>query len=260
MADWNPALYMKFGAERTQPSIDLASRISHPAPLRVLDVGCGPGNSTEVLAARFPGSKVMGIDNSPAMLEQAKAACPEFDFRLCDVGSNMSALEGGFDVIFSNAVLQWVPDHPRVLGELIGLLSPGGVLAVQVPSNQDQPVQRAIRELAASPRWAEKLGNARPHTTLTYADYYNILSAFAGKTELWETTYYHVLASHADILQWYRSTGLRPYLNLLSADEAEVFEKKWMERIRPDYPLMQNGKVLFPFPRLFFTFQTAKPN
>ena len=258
MADWNPTLYMKFGAERTQPSIDLASRISHPAPKRVLDVGCGPGNSTEVLAARFPGSKVMGIDNSPAMLEEAKGNYPAFDFLLCDAATGLSALEGGCDAIFSNAVLQWVPDHPRVMGELIELLSPGGVLAVQIPYNQEQPVQRVIRELAASPRWEKQLGDARPHTTMTPSDYYNILSAHAGKTDLWETTYYHVLASHTDILQWYRSTGLRPYLNRLSADEAEAFEKEWMERIISDYPIQQNGKVLFPFPRLFFTFQAEE--
>jgi len=258
MADWNPSLYMKFGAERTQPSIDLASRIPLVSLARVLDVGCGPGNSTAVLAARFPGSKVLGIDNSPAMLEEAKAGYPDFDFRLCDAATDLPALESGFDVIFSNAVLQWVPDHPRILGELLGLLSPGGVLAVQIPYNQDQPVQRAIRELAASPRWAERLGNARPHTTLSPSDYYNILSAHAGKTDLWETTYYHVLASHTDILQWYRSTGLRPYLNRLSASEVEAFEREWMERIIPDYPTQRNEKVLFPFPRLFFTFQTEE--
>lgn len=254
MSDWNPSLYLKFAEERTQPSIDLAGRIPLCSPSRVLDVGCGPGNSTAVLASRYPNAKIIGIDNSPNMLEEAAKSYPHIEWQLCDASTGLSDLGEGFDVIFSNAVLQWVPDHAKVLGDMIKMLASGGVLATQIPNIYNQPISKAVMALTCSDQWKGLLGGARTHSTLSSGEYYDILSGYDGEVQLWETTYMHVMDSCDDILQWYRSTGLRPYLNLLSAQQGVEFEAQLMEMLVRDYPIQKNGKVLFPFPRLFFMF------
>ena len=133
---WDSVAYLRFKAERTQPSIDLVKRIDLEQPRKLLDVGCGPGNSTQVLADAFPNAlRIIGIDSSPEMIEAAKDDHPDMEFRICDALNLPSLGEDGFDVVFSNACIQWVPDHPRLIRDMLALLRPGGMLAVQVPMN-----------------------------------------------------------------------------------------------------------------------------
>lgn len=251
---WDSAAYLQFGAERTQPSVDLVKRIELERPRKLLDVGCGPGNSTQVLADAFPNAlRIIGIDSSPEMIETAKGDHPDMEFRILDASALPSLGENDFDVVFSNACLQWVPDHPRVLRDMLALLRPGGVLAVQLPMNYEEPIHQIIKGLAASDDWRAELADARTFHTLRQEDYFDILAAETGGFQMWQTTYLHRLPSHESIMDWYKGTGLRPYLSLLSEDRARIFERAVLEEIVKRYPKQRNGEIIFRFPRFFFT-------
>lgn len=249
---WDSALYLQFKAERTQPSIDLVKRIPLSHAARALDVGCGPGNSSRVLADAFPGTRITGVDSSPEMIAAAAAAHPDMTFRLCDAGDLTSLGENGFDIVFSNACIQWVPDHPRLLADMLSLLRPGGVLAVQIPMNRQEPIHRIIARLAAADEWRDALAGARTFHTLEQEAYFDILSERAATFQLWQTTYLHRLPSHEAIMDWYKGTGLRPYLSLLSDERAQAFERAVLHEVKREYPIQRNGEVIFRFPRFFF--------
>lgn len=254
---WSSEQYLKFEGQRTQPSIDLAGRISLEGVERALDVGCGPGNSSNVLAGRFPQAKVLGIDSSPDMIASARESYPGIEFRLCDAGSELGTLEGGFDVVFSNACIQWIPDHKTLLRNMMALLRPGGVLAVQIPMNQKEPIHRIIGELVTSAVWKDAFPNPRVFYTLPQGYYFDLLAKLSASFTLWETTYYHVMDSHEAILEWYRGTGLRPYLTMLPEARRKDFEQAVLTQVRAQYPLQETKQVIFRFPRFFFT-ATAK--
>ena len=250
MVTWNSGQYLKFQRERTQPAIDLAARIAPDGVRKVLDVGCGPGNSTRVLADRFPRAAILGVDSSEAMIETARADHPALRFALCDAARDLGGLDRDFDVVFSNACIQWVPDHPKLLRELLGLLRPGGVLAIQTPMNHDEPIHQIIEELTSG-KWKGAFENPRIFYNLSPGRYFDLLDDIAADFTLWRTAYLHVLDSHAAIMEWYRGTGLRPYLQALPAEEAAAFERDVFERVAAAYPAQRNGKVIFPFPRFF---------
>lgn len=251
---WDSAVYLRFKAERTQPSIDLVKRIGLEQPRKLLDVGCGPGNSTQVLADAFPNAlRIIGIDSSPEMIEAAKDDHPDMEFRICDASDLPSLGEDGFDVVFSNACIQWVPDHPRLIRDMLALLRPGGMLAVQIPMNYQEPIHRIIGELIASDEWRTELASARVFHTLTQEAYFDILAAEAGQFQVWQTTYLHRMPSHEAIMDWYKGTGLRPYLSLLSGERAQAFERAVREEVVKRYPKQRNGEIIFRFPRFFFT-------
>ncbi|MDR1628832.1 MAG: methyltransferase domain-containing protein [Oscillospiraceae bacterium] len=254
MPDWNAAQYLTFQTERTQPALDLAGRVRHYLPVKkALDVGCGPGNSTQVLFERFPAAKIIGIDNSPNMIESAKLAYPHLQFSLCDASRDLAAMGGGFDLVFSNACIQWVPNHHKLLREMLGLLNPGGMLAVQTPMNHEEPIHKIILEVAVRPEWAEKIAVQRIFYNLTPGEYYDLLAEISSEFSVWQTIYFHKMRSHEDIIAWYRSTGLRPYLNSLRDDEKPDFENDILKELRNAYPEQANGEIIFRFPRLFFT-------
>ena len=253
MSDWNSDQYLKFADERTQPAVDLVNRITVDAPRRILDVGCGPGNSTGVLARRFPNAYILGIDNSANMIDKAKHDCPNLNFMLCDVGSELDKLDKHFDIVFSNACIQWIPDHRQLIGNMMGLLADGGVLAVQMPYNLDEPVHKAIRNVSSSRKWAEKFTLPRVFHQLKQDEYYDLLSDISTGFFIWQTTYFHTMKSHDDIVEWYRGTGLRPYLSTLSEDDRAAFERDFYTQIFEAYPARKNGGIIFRFPRLFFT-------
>lgn len=252
MADWNSEQYLKFGNERTQPAVDLANRIMADSPRKIVDIGCGPGNSTAVLANKFKGAYILGIDNSPGMLESARKAYPELDFKLCDASTDLPGLGSGFDIVFSNACIQWVPDHHRLLRDMMSLLGPEGVLAVQVPLQYDLLVHKIICETALEETWRSKLAGTRAFYNLKQSEYFDVLSEISSDFSMWETTYYHRLKSHSDIIEWYRGTGLRPYLNLLDEEKQREFERDILAKVSQRYPIQKNGEVIFRFPRLFF--------
>ena len=252
MPSWDPGQYLKFSDERTRPSRDLCARILAPAPERVLDVGCGPGNSTRVLRERWPGARVAGLDSSPEMIAQARAGWPGGEWILADA----SAWEpdGAWDLVFSNAALQWLPDHGRLLPRLMGWVAPGGCLAVQMPAREGSRFRDALQAVARKPRWAGIMAGAGDALTFEGAAYYyDLLASLARQVDLWETVYHHVLASHQALVEWYESTGMRPYLGRLpeEADRA-AFKEDVLEACRGAFPAAADGKVLMPFRRLFF--------
>ncbi len=152
MTRWSSEQYLKFKQQRTQPAVDLAKRIANKNPRTVLDIGCGPGNSTSVLQKTFPKAHIVGIDSSTEMIEKARASCTDIEFKLLDITADMENL-GNYDVIFSNACLQWVPDHKTLIPELFGKLNDGGVLAVQIPMNYKEPLFVVENEVLSDPRW-----------------------------------------------------------------------------------------------------------
>lgn len=252
MADWNPELYLKFKKERTQPALDLAARLEL-FPAKALDVGCGPGNSTQVVAQRFPGVKLLGVDSSASMVDAARRAHPELEFLQCDVSAQLDALPHDFDLVFSNACIQWVPDHPQLIPGLLGLLKPGGVLAVQVPVNFEEPIHQIISRTVGRAQWREKVPYHRSFYTLKPEEYFDLLAENARDFTLWETVYMHRMPSHEAIMEWYSSTGLRPYLEAAVDREArEGFYEEVYRQVKEAYPVQGNGEVIFRFPRLFF--------
>jgi trans-aconitate 2-methyltransferase len=250
--DWNPHAYLQFRNERTQASIDLVNRIRIDfIPQNIIDIGCGPGNSSQVLMSRWPQAKLLGLDSSKSMIEKARTDFPQHDWVQADASSFQS--ETKFDIVFSNATIQWIPDHDNLLRKFISLLSDRGILAFQIPLFNDMPVSKVIQQIAIDNRWRSRVECCRDLFTFhNYSYYYNKLSMSFDSVELWETHYIHVLDSHSAIIDWIRSTGLKPYLdNLENDDERKLFENMVLNEIKMKYQLQENGKVLFPFKRLF---------
>ena len=252
MAEWDSSQYAKFLEQRTQPSTDLAARIDVVSPREIIDIGCGPGNSTQVLMERFPNAHITGADSSENMINAARENCRGADFILLDASGDLSAMNGRFDVVFSNACIQWIPDHERLLPSLFGLLREGGVLAVHIPMNYDEPIHRIIGELADSEKWRGYFREQRIFHTRTPSEYFDILSGLTDDFELWKTSYLHRMGSHSDIIEWYKGTGLRPYLAQLSEEDGARFISELYEELQKAYPVQKNGEIIFAFPRFFF--------
>lgn len=249
--DWNPALYRRFEDERTRPAAELLARVSLEAPQRVIDLGCGPGNSTELLARRYPAARLSGLDHSSAMLEAARERLPGVDFVQADLAQWSSPEPVA--LLFANAVLQWLPDHETLLPHLLAQLAPGGVLALQMPDNLDEPSHRLMRETAALAPYAAHIGPASAlRERLLAAEHYYDLLAGAAEVDVWRTRYYHRLDSAAAIADWLRATGLRPFLDALP-DEAlrQRFVADYQARLETAYPARRDGSRLLGFPRLF---------
>jgi len=249
---WDASQYGRFERERAQPFFDLVARLPDGAVRRAADLGCGPGALTRTLALRWPDALVWGVDSSADMLRAARSepALPNLRFVEGDLATWEP--EAPLDRIVSNAALQWLPDHARVLASLVGRLAPGGALAVQMPNTDDAPTHRALAELCDEPPWREKLGRAalrpRIESPAWYADH---LASLGLDVELWETTYYHRLARPSDVVEWIKGSALRPVISGLAARDAEAFLAAYTARIERLYPAGPHG-VLLPYPRLFF--------
>jgi trans-aconitate 2-methyltransferase len=250
---WDPADYLRYAGERARPFVELMSRVRADAPSVVVDLGCGEGELTASLGQRWPGARVTGIDSSATMLAAAAAhAVPgHVEFAGGDVREWRPS--GPVDVLVTNAVLQWVPGHERLLARWPAALAPGGWLAVQVPGNFGSPTHTLLRELCRSPRWAAQVGDVPRGTdaVLEPDGYYDVLTAAGLTTDVWETTYLHVLTGTDPVLAWVRSTQLRPVLARLDADDAARFTAAFAEALRTAYPVRPDGTTLLPFRRLF---------
>lgn len=249
---WDPQQYLKFERERTQPSIDLAARIEVANPRRIIDLGCGPGNSTAVLHRRWPDAEITGLDSDEEMLRAAGREYPQHTWVQADAGIWQE--NGGYDIVFSNALLQWLPDHAAVINHWFQAVETSGALAVQIPVNFKSPIHQHILEVANDPRWSDQLASAK---RALYAQdpggYYEILSPLSNRIELWLTEYCHILSCAEDIIQWMRGTSLRPFLAALdNSENRERFEAEVLARVEKSYPPQSDGRVLFPFRRLFF--------
>ena len=249
---WSAKQYVAFEDERTRPVRDLLSALPAGEVRRAIDLGCGPGNSTEVLAQRFPHAEVSGIDSSEDMIHAARQRLPKLRFEVADIGAWCDP--GPYELILANAVFQWLPDHARLLPDLIGKLSPGGALAIQMPDNLDGPAHTLMRETALEGPWAAKLRDAAAaRTRLNGAEwYYELLRPTCSRVDLWRTTYYHALSGGASaIVEWFKGSGLRPFIQPLSDAERAAYLERYTAAVATAYPALADGSVLLPFPRLF---------
>ena len=254
MPTWNAELYLQFADERTRPCRELAARVAIESPREAIDLGCGPGNSTQVLVDRWPDANIVGLDSSPAMIEAARRDHPTRTWLCDDIAKWAAADSQAFDIVFSNAALQWVPDHPTILPQIVNKVKRGGALALQVPGNTHAPAHVLMRELAGSAGWRSRFpaGGVREWHVLDLPAYYDILAPHALRIDAWETEYLQVLPSAEAIVDWYRGTGLRPFLDALATDEErERFAADYLTAIRLAFPPRPSGQVLFPFRRLF---------
>jgi trans-aconitate 2-methyltransferase len=253
MADWNPALYTRFEDERTRPAAELLARVPLDAPRLACDLGCGPGNSTALIAARYPAAEVIGLDSSPAMLDSARTRLPGLAFEQADAATWTP--ERAPDLIYANAVLQWLPDHASLLPRLFGLLAPGGVLAVQMPDNLAEPTHRSMREVAAAGSWSAAIGDpavaGRLSRMLAPAAYYDLLAPLAAEVDVWRTAYHHRMADAAAIVEWVSATGLRPFIDPLDPEERAGFLAAYTRAIEAAYQPRSDGRRLLAFPRVF---------
>ncbi len=249
---WSAKQYVAFEDERTRPVRDLLGALPPIDARTVIDVGCGPGNSTEVLAARYPHARISGTDSSADMVAAARLRLPQIPFEVQDLRDWKDA--GPFDVILANAVLQWVPHHETLLPDLIEKLPPGGALAVQMPDNLQEPAHRLMREVAAAGPWAAKLARsaAAREPLPSAAWYYELLRPMCSRVDLWRTTYHHSLSGGAAaVVEWFKGTGLRPFLEPLEAAERDAYLERYTAAIAGAYPPVADGTVLLPFPRVF---------
>ena len=231
--------------------MDLTARIAVPDPGRIIDLGCGPGNSTAALRQRWPKARITGLDSSSEMIAAASRSYPNQEWITGDIAAWNAEIP--YDVAFSNAALQWVPGHEDLFPHLFAQVASGGALAVQMPAHFDSPLHREILETAQDPSWLHLMGPALSAMTKKPPSfYYNLLRPLAATLDIWETLYYHVLDSPRAIIEWFRGTGLRPYLAALeNEDQRKRFEELLLERYTRAFPPQSDGRILFPFRRLF---------
>jgi trans-aconitate 2-methyltransferase len=249
-SDWDTALYLKFEDERTQPARDLLARVRGTAR-RIVDLGCGPGTSTQLLAARYPDADILGIDNSEQMLAAARVRLPTIIFQKQDISAWRPSIRP--DLIFANAALQWLPNHHELIPRLMSFLAEGGRLAIQMPDNRQEPSHALMRMVAADGPWADRLVPVAKTRGLIgiYSDYYHWLKPLSARVEIWQTTYVHPLPGVGAVVDWFRGSGLRPFLNPLDECEREQFIQRYMQGLADAYPTESDGRLLFLYPRLF---------
>lgn len=249
MTGWDPDVYLKFGGERTRAAADLLARMSLSAPQRIVDLGCGPGNSTALLALRYPHANILGIDSSEEMLTQARAAMPKARFESGDF-ETWSPREAP-DLIYTNAALHWAADPIGVAVRLFQSLAPGGALALQVPQNFDQPSHVEMRAAARDGQWAVKLEGVFQPLLTSGEDFARALAPLGAKLDIWSTAYLHILDGADPVLKWISGSALRPYFTRLDPAERARFEANLAARLARAYPPEADGRTLFPFRRLF---------
>ncbi len=249
--EWSASQYLRFEDQRTRPARDLLSHVPLHEAETIFDLGCGPGNSTELLDQRFPGAQISGMDLDENMLVTAQKRLPHIPFFKADLASWRP--EEPADLLFSNAVFQWVPDQLRVLVGLMESLKPGGVLAIQMPDNLAEPSHRLMEEAALGGPWAERfVEHTAKRAELPNAEtFVNELSPHGDSINIWHTVYYHRLANAEAIVEWVNGTGLRPWLDRLEEDDRPSFIADYTAKVRAAYPPLEDGSVLLRFPRLF---------
>ncbi len=250
---WDPALYLSFDDDRARPFHDLLARVGATAPRRVVDLGCGPGNLTQVLAARWPDAAICALDSSAEMVAAARER--GIDAQLADVVDWTPPPDA--DVVVTNAVLQWVTPHLDLLPRWLRALPAEAWFAMQVPGNLDAPSHTLVRELLAEPRWAgtvELRGGDRVAEPARYAE---VLTAAAAHVDVWETTYVHRLTGSDPVLRWISATVLRPVRDALPADDHAAFTDELAPRLRAAYPARADGSTWFPFRRIFAVARTG---
>jgi trans-aconitate 2-methyltransferase len=255
-AVWDPAQYLRFADERLRPALDLLAQVPLDAPARVVDLGCGTGNVTAILGQRFPESDVVGVDGSAVMLEKARAGTPGCRFEQADF-VQWQPREAP-DLIYSNAALHWVGDHPQLFPRLLSFLAPGGVLAIQMPAMHDTPLRRLPYDIAATGPWAEYLrGIGSAPGILSPMEYWDMLRPYVASLDVWQTTYMHGLTGENAVMEWASGSSLRPFLDMLPQPQKEAFSRAYADAAQLEYPRRADGTTLLPFHRLFMVARTG---
>ncbi|MCI8589650.1 MAG: methyltransferase domain-containing protein [Clostridiales bacterium] len=250
---WNVALYNKFSKERIQPSKDLAERLMVENCKRVIDIGCGSGMSTYCIRNRFPNAEIVGVDLSASMLKKAKELVEGVAWIQRDCRESLEDL-GTFDVVFANAFLQWLDDQEKFIKNAGKLLNKKGVLAIQVPNFREMKIAEILDKVVERYDSKHTLFSELPEKRFNYTaeEYYDMFSKYYSDVEMWQTYYYHPMADSDAIVEFIQGTTLRPYLACLSAEQGKEFLDLLRQETAIGYKSSKNGKVLFPFHRLFF--------
>jgi trans-aconitate 2-methyltransferase len=254
MHDWNPNKYLEFKNERTQPAIDLVARINLDSPKNIIDIGCGPGNSTQILANKWPDSIITGLDSSKTMIAKAKEDYPK-QIWICDNAENITG-DKKYTLVFSNAALQWMDNHELLMPKLWNSVENNGAFAAQIPSFEKMPINIAINSVVNNKKWLKytenkNIGCLKNYHELDY--YYEILNNYSNEIILWETHYFHILPTLKGIIDFVRTTALKPYLeNLPDEEKRQELENEIFEECGRYYKIQTNGRVIFPFDRMFF--------
>jgi trans-aconitate 2-methyltransferase len=251
MPTWNPGQYLKFADHRARPALDLLAQIPLENPRTVYDLGCGPGNITRLLAGRWPGAAVTGVDLSAEMLVRASQDAPDITFLKADI--RQWSPPAPADLLFSNATMHWIDDHHLMLPRLMAQLAPRGVLAVQMPCNPDAPCNLLMDAVASDGPWRERLAEVRSvfRSVESGASYYRILTPLAHLVQIWETEYLHFLEGDNPVLDWNKGTALRSYLDVLDDEDRCAFLAEYAARICAAYPKQPDGRTLLPYRRIF---------
>lgn len=247
---WNPQQYSRFAGQRLRPALDLIARVPVEHPQTVVDLGCGTGNATRILRSRWPRARITGVDGSPQMLAEARKGEVDIVWEQSQLGAWNPAEQ--YDLVFSNAALHWLDDHPALFGRLAANVTAGGVLAVQMPRNFAAPSHTIMHELASSAPWRDALAPLlRPMPVLAQAAYYRLLAPRARSLDIWETEYLQILEGENPVAEWTKGTWLSPLLAALAPGARDAFESEYRQRVAQAYPRGPDGKTLFPFRRLF---------
>ena len=248
---WNPEQYAKYGGPRVRPALDLMSRLHGADPRTIVDLGCGTGHITRMIADSFPSARVViGVDNSPEMLDKARGETSRVTW--IDADAATWTHERPVELLFSNACLQWLPDHPELFPRLARQVASGGILAVQMPRGRDMPSQVILREILRDGPWGNRLeGRLSTDWVLSGAEYYDLLAGIAREVDIWETDYLHVLDGEDAVFEWTKGTSLIPVYQRLDGPERDRFTEEYKRRLRQAYPRRPDGKTLFPFHRIF---------
>lgn len=248
---WSPEQYVKFERQRTRPARDLLAQVVLDDDGPVWDLGCGPGNSTELLVERFGAVRVTGLDSDAAMLAAARQRLPDVRFDQADLASWVPPEPAA--LLYANAVFQWLPGHPALLDRLLDHLRPGGVLAVQMPDNLMEPTHLLMEASAAAGPWrgAFEAYRARRDPLPSPAAYFDRLGPKCADLDVWHSDYNHPMADATAIVEWVKGSGLRRYLDRIEARWQAGFIADYTARIVDAYPAMADGRLLLRFPRLF---------
>ena len=254
---WNPTQYLRYNSERTRPFADLLARVPQAEPKLILDLGCGPGNGTALLRARWPQARILGIDGSASMIARAQEENkdPKVSYRQQTIEDWLAETEGTEpdqrpNLIVSNAVFHWIENHLDLLPRITQALAPGGSLAFQVAGNFLAPTHALLRELAADPRFAPHIQTKHIDSVTPAADYIQALAGEGWQVDAWETTYQHILQGQDPVYEWLAGAGARPVLTALPADLREEFSTRYRPALRQAYPASPVGTIL-PFRRIF---------
>jgi trans-aconitate 2-methyltransferase len=247
---WDPSQYLKFADHRLRPAIDLLNRVNLDSPSTVYDLGAGTGNVTQLLANRWPESRVIGVDDSEEMLHEASDRAANIEWEVGDIGSWRPGKPA--ELIFTNAALHWIPGHTDLFTRLVSSVASGGVLAVQMPRNFGALSHTSISEAALAGPWRSKLEPLlRPAPVEPPSFYINVLSSVTSSLDVWETEYMQVLEGENPIKEWTKGTWLKPLLDALEEPERSEFETAYGELVAKAYPKQSDGTTIFPFKRLF---------